>query len=366
MMLQVLKVQIGEPIRQLSISPNGNLLAIATSHTVTIAILPDSSHLGQIPNDPIKLKTYTVGPTTHVVSRSQVTNILWHPFGVEGNCLATVTVDGCIRLWEFNRDNKWSSDSPSLAIDLKKLVMGSSEEENFAPDRIGKSRRFSVDNVGLEVASACFGGSGASNESGWSAMTMWIAMKGGDVYALCPLLPSKWQPSATLISSLSTAAVAKVTSKQKGGSYEPDEERQSCDQLDWIRDVDGQDPILMDVEDEFPPEVYSRPSHPGPVPRLQGPFQILSEDADEELDLSDIHVIGASLDEEDFMGNDNSDSEADLVDEHGVSASVITLLTRNGRVYVCLDLEGVEGQWLPQKKVPFQRNFDLALCSCMY
>lgn len=229
--------------------------------------------------------------------------------------------------------------------------MGSSEEENFAPDRIGKSRRFSVDNVGLEVASACFGGTGASNESGWSAMTMWIAMKGGDVYALCPLLPSRWQPSATLIPSLSTAAVAKVALKQKGRSLESDEERHSNDQLDWIRDVDGQEPTLLDAENEFSPEIFRRPSHPGPVPRLQGPFQILSEDVDEDLELADIHVIAPKLDEKEFLGGNDSDSEADSIDENGTSASVIALMTRSGRVYVCLDLEGVEGQWLPRRKV---------------
>lgn len=294
-----------------------------------------------------------------MVSRSQVTNVLWHPFGVAGNCLATVTADASVRLWEFKRDNKWSSDSPSLAIDLKKLVMGSSEEENFAPDRIGKSRRFSVDNVGLEVASACFGGTGASNESGWAAMTMWIAMKGGDVYALCPLLPSRWQPSATLIPSLSTAAVAKAASKQKREFPKFDEERHSNDQLEWIRDVDDQEPALLDAENEFSPETFRRPSHPGPVPRLQGPFQILSEDVDEELELSDIHVIAPKLDEEEFLGGDGSDSEADSIDENGTSASVIALMTRSGRVYVSLDLEGVEGQWLPRKKVSFLVFHDL-------
>jgi len=267
--------------------------------------------------------------------------------------LATVTADASVRLWEFNRDNKWSSDSPSLALDLKKLIMGSSEEDSFAPDSIGKSRRFSVDNVGLEVASACFGGTGASNESAWSAMTMWIAMKGGDIYALCPLLPSRWQPSATLISSLSTAAVAKAASKGNEVSPELAEERQSIDQLEWIRDVDSQEPSLLDAEDEYSPEIFRRPFHPGPIPRLQGPFQTLSEDVDEDLDLSDIHVIAAKLDEEEFLGDDDSESDADLIDENGTSASVVALMTRSGRVYVCLDLEGVEGQWLPRRKVNY-------------
>ena len=349
--MQILTIALGEPIRQLSVSPNGDLLAIATAHAVQIALLPDSSHLGQIPNGAIKLKAFAVGPTTHVLSQSQVASILWHPCGVVGNCLVTVTVDAVIRLWEFNRDNRWSTDSPSLAIDLKKLVTGSSEEQDFTPGRT-RNRAFSLDSVGLEVASACFGGSGSSDESAWSATTLWFAMRGGDVYALCPLLPSKWQPPSTLLPCLSTAVVAKIALAQDESKSNLEEVRQSNDQYEWIRGIDSQDPAIVEGKDELSPdiEVYTRPTTPGAVPRLQGPFQMFSEDADEDLELSDIYVIAGKADSEALVGGDDSDTEQDWMDEHGVSAAAVCLLTRSGRVYVCLDPEGVEGQWLPRKR----------------
>lgn len=316
-----------------------------------IALLPDSSHLGQLPNGAIKLKAFAIGPTTHVLSQSQVASILWHPCGIAGNCLVTTTVDAVVRLWEFNRDNRWSTDGPTLAIDLKKLVMGSSEEQDFAPGRT-RNRAFSLDSVGLEVASACFGGSGASDESAWSATTLWFAMKGGDVYALCPLLPSKWQPPSTLIPSISTAVVEKIALIQDESQSNPEETRQLSDQYEWIRGIDSQDPLIMEGKDEHSPdiEVYSRPTIPGAIPRLQGPFQLFSEEADEDLELSDIHVIPGKIDAEALTSGDDSDSEPDWMEEHGVSAAVVCLLTRGGRVYICLDLEGVEGQWLPRKK----------------
>lgn len=315
-----------------------------------IALLPDSSFLGQIPNKTIKLKTYTVGPTIHVLSQPQITNLLWHPFGVGWNCLVTITADAVIRLWEFNRDNRWSSDSPSLAIDLKKLVTGSSEEESFAPDKFGRNRSFSSDAIGLEVASACFGGRGSSDESAWSAMTIWLAMKGGDVYALCPLLPSKWQPSSTLIPSLSTLTVAKAALHKNSDSEESGRYR---DQYDWIQNLDGQEPLVMRGERELSPqiEVYNRPSSRSAIPRLQGPFQLFSEDVDEDLELSDIYVIAGKLDAGELFDEDDSDSEDDWMDEAGISTAAVCLMTRSGRLYVCLDLEGVEGQWLPRKKV---------------
>lgn len=348
--VQILTIALGEPIRQLSVSPNGDLLTIATAHTVHIALLPDSSHLGQLPNGAIKLKAFAIGPTTHVLSQSQIASIIWHPCGVAGNCLVTITVDAVVRLWEFNRDNRWSTDSPTLAIDLKKLVTGSSEEQDFAPGRT-RNRAFSLDSVGLEVASACFGGSGSSDESAWSATTLWFAMKGGDVYALCPILPSKWQPPSTLMPSISTAVVGKKAMTQDESQYALEETRQYNDQYEWIRGMDSQDPAIVQGKDSFSPdiEVYNRPTAPGAVPRLQGPFQIFPEDTDEDLELSDIYVVAGKIDAEALISGDDSDSEPDWMDEHGISAAVVCLITRSGRVYVCLDLEGVEGQWLPRK-----------------
>ena len=277
--------------------------------------------------------------------------MLWHPCGVAGNCLVTVTMDAVVRLWEFNRDNRWSTDSPTLAIDLKKLVTGSSEEQDFAPGRT-RNRAFSLDSVGLEVASACFGGSGSSDESAWSATTLWFAMRGGDLYALSPILPSKWQPPSTLMPSISTAVVAKTALNPDEPPSNLEESRQYSDQYEWIRGMDSQDPTIVEGKDQFSPdvEVYTRPTTPGAIPKLQGPFQMFSEDVDEDLELSDIRVVAGKIDAEALTNGDDSESEIDWMDGHGVSAAVVCLLTRSGRVYVCLDLEGVEGQWLPRKK----------------
>ena len=341
---------MGERIRQLLVSPNGDLLAIATEHTLHIALLPDSSHLGQIPNKAIKLKTYMVGPTTHVLSQAQIKSVLWHPFGVSGSCLVTVTADAVARLWEFNTNNRWSFDNPSLAIDLRKLAYGSTEDQNYGPDGLGRNRRFSLDAVGLEVASACFGGIGMSDETPWSGMTLWVAMKDGDIYALCPLLPSKWQPSSTLIPALSASTVEMAATQQVEAA--PDfHQIQSRDQYHWTQSLDVQEPILIKGEREMSPdvEVYSRPEHPGPIPRLQGPFQMFSEESDAILELADIYVIAGKLEPEELMSESDSDSE-DYLEDPSIASAMVCLTTISGRIYVCLAPEDVEGQWLPRKK----------------
>lgn len=330
-------------------------MAIVTLHTIHVALLPDSNLLGQPNKGPLRIKPKMIGPTTHVVSQSSIASVLWHPYGVDGNCLVTLTEDAVVRLWEINFENSWSFDSPCVDIDLQKLASGSSEEEDFRPNELNRRRGFSVDGIGMDVASACFGGTGSSEESPWNAMTLWIAMKEGDIYALCPLLPEHWQPSSTTLASLSASAMSKQASIQEE-SLSSEESQQYEDQYIWISDIDSQDPrsVFGKGQLSYTTEIYTRPSRPS-VPRLQGPFQLLAED-DFDLDLTDIHVIAAKIDGEELMYGEEADSDSGLGmdDEGGLSASIICLSTKSARVYLCVDLVGVEGQWLPRSKVSHQ------------
>ena len=349
-MLQVLKANIGEPIRQLLLSPKEKLMAIVTSHTVHIAILPKPDLLNaQHNHEPLKLKTFTIGPTTHVLSQSSIARVLWHPLGEGGNCLVTITTDAVVRLWEFNTENRWSADRPALAIDLKKLMLATSEENDVLPNRSGRNKVFSSDAAGMDVASACFGGAGYGDESPWSAMTLWIAMQGGDIYALCPLLPERWQPPSNLLPSLSTAIVENKASKIIKEERDAFATQQYENQFRWVHDLDSQEPFLVPGESEQEPmiEIYRRPTELSPIARLQGPFQLFSEDFDEILELTDIHVIAAKINDDESNSDSDSISNSEKEDET-LSVPLLNLMTKEGRVYVCLDLEGVEAQWLPQ------------------
>ena len=346
---RILQTGIHEQIRQLVISPNGRLMAIATSHTVHLAILPDSSHLGQLPNTPIKLKVSTIGRTIHIVSQSPLASVLWHPLGVSGKCLVTVTVDGAVRLWELEEASlrRWSSDAPTVAIDLRKLALGTNSKESFAPDR-GKNRRFTTDAVGMDVASATFGGTGLDDEDPWASMTLWIAMKAGDLYALCPLLPFKWQPNPATVPAVSTSVVEQVSGLDDDDSASS-RSLQLRDQYHWVQSLDGQTPsrVALDAGNGQYAEVYKRPEDLPEIPKLQGPYQILADNDDDDIELCDILVVAAKANPDDAFSDDDSDSE---LDEDGLSATILVLTASNGRCYVCLDLEGVEGAWLPLKE----------------
>jgi nucleoporin NUP82 len=354
---QTIKTTVSDDIRQLIISPNGSFLAILTSHTIHIALLPDSSHLTSPDTTPMRLKTYTLGPTTHVTSQSALASALWHPLGVYGSCLVTVTEDAVVRLWEVSPTDRWSFDRPTLAIDLRKLADGTSLDQNFGASVSGMNKAFSPDSVEMEVASACFGGRGSG---GWSPMTLWVAMRQGDVYALCPLLPEKWSPPPMLIPSLSVSIVAKVAAMEDDPEVSEKDRLLSQQQLAWMSDLDKQTPTISEaLPAESPADIYTRPLKPGKIPKLQGPFQfeLSADESDNELDvlLTDIYVIGAKINAEELMLGEDEDLELSDIEQEGLSMNVICLLSTSGRVTVCLDMEDVQAQWLPQTKSKLRR-----------
>lgn len=370
-LLQVLSVPVSRPIKQILPSPNGAFLAIITDHTVHISVLPDSFHLSSIESSSIRLKTYQLGPTTHVIPESPVISALWHPLGLHTNltaCIVTITVDAAVRVWELDRNNHWSFDQPTLAVDLTKLVDGTSSDQDFKPGGFGKSKGFSADLIDMEVVSACFAGSGNEKEDAWAPMTLWVAMRPGDLYALCPLLPSKWQAPATTIPSLSSAIVPKLSALE-AADEDVEEQLIAChQQYEWLREIDDQEPMVVhpDAVDIEGADVYTRPEAPSAIPRLQGPYRFDTGDDWDDLDLCDILVIAAALDVEDLMMGEDEQLAVEASEQDKLSATVICLTNSSGRVHISLELDGVEGQWLPKARknsfrTPISEPADLVL-----
>ncbi|PYH45857.1 uncharacterized protein BP01DRAFT_422918 [Aspergillus saccharolyticus JOP 1030-1] len=345
---KILLTPVHENIRQLIPSPNGAFLAIVADHTVFIAVLPDPSHLAGTDTSPIRIKTYQLGPTTHVIPESPVVSALWHPLGLHSNlagCLVTVTEDAAVRVWEIDRNNHWSFDRPTLAVDLRKLIDGTSCDQDYAPSGFGRNKGFSADYIDMEVASAAFGGTGTAKEDAWAPMTLWVAMRPGDLYALCPLLPTKWRAPLTTVPALSTAILPKLASLQEDPAEYEDELAACRQQFDWLTEIDNQEPLLTNVDADY--EVRTRPAAPSAIPKMQGPFRFDTGDEIDDLDLCDILVVAARADLDALMVGE----EVDLVEAEGkdrLSATVICLSSGSGRIYVCLELDGVEGQWLPK------------------
>lgn len=350
--VQTLDVQVYYQIRHLAISPSGLFLAVCTEHTVHIAVLPPSSRLRDLDRSPLKLKTYHLGPTIHVIPESPLASVLWHPLAASTgstDCIVTITAEAAVRVWELDRSNKWSFERPKLAIDLRKLADGVSCEQNFEPSGFGKSRGFSVDDFDMEVSAACFGGRGRDDEDAWASMTLWTAMRNGDIYALCPLLPSKWKPTTTTIPSLTTTAVSRMA-LIAGEEADMDERRAADQQYEWVQEIDNDEPQLLESTDSLGDfEVRNRPQNPSAIPRLQGPFTVVPEDMNSEIEISDIYVFPSKLDEEQLYTDEEDDGEFELRDPNVVPFTTICVATPEDEVWLAIDLDGISGQWLPKK-----------------
>lgn len=265
------------------------------------------------------------------------------------DCIVTVTAEAAARVWELDRSNKWSFERPALAIDLRKLADGVSCDQDFEPSGFGKTRGFSVDDFDMEVSAACFGGRGQEDEDAWASMTLWTAMRNGDIYALCPLLPSRWKPTSTTIPSLSVAAVSRMASIA-GEDAQKDERRAADQQYEWVQEIDNDDPLLLESTDPLGDiEVRLRPQNPSAIPRLQGPFAIQPEDDATDIEVSDILVFPAKLDEQELLAGEDDDEEFDQFLSSGVPFTTICVATPENELWFAIDLDGVSGQWLPKR-----------------
>jgi nucleoporin NUP82 len=343
-MYRTLKVSIHLPIERLTISPSGEFLAVSTSHTVHIVCLPHHTILATQDNRELKPKTYQVGPTTHVLEESRIASVLWHPLGYHGHCLVTITQAGVVRLWEVNRVDRSSFNEPTLSIDLEKLANAQTDEEDLSASKFGTSKGFSPDSVDLEVASACFGDSpDQEGVHGWAPMTLWIATVAGAVYALCPLLPTKWQlveapGSTTFIQTLTSSININYADVMEDAEAPKDDKITANKQNSWLRDLLYQEPLEEELDGDII-KVFTRPKSVPAVPFLQGPFSIIPEV--EDFELSDMVVYSFKT------FSTGTDDEA----AEGLPATVVCLLTDICQVHVCLDLEGIVGRWLPSPGV---------------
>ncbi|KAF2004103.1 hypothetical protein P154DRAFT_427758 [Amniculicola lignicola CBS 123094] len=338
---RTLKVSIPLPITQLVMSPYGDYMAVATSHTVHVVTLPDSSLLETDDTEPLKQKTFQIGPTTHVREESPVASVLWHPLGYRGHCLVTITKEAVVRLWELNRTDRMSFSEPALSVDLKKLANAEDDTENVTASKYGARKGFSPDSVELEVTSACFSGLPEQEGiHGWAPMTLWIAMREGYVHALCPLLPSKWQllesaGASTFMGTLATSIHAYCGDIDHNPHANAEDKETSRKQLSWLMDFTDRDPFHEATLTGESVTIYTRPNSVPAYPLLQGPFSITSDI--DEFELSDLTVFSLKT------FSDGTDEEA----AEGIPAAVLCLLTATSQVHICLDLEGIVGRWLP-------------------
>ena len=194
----------------------------------------------------------------------------------------------------------------------------------------------------MEMATCCFGGVGSPEEDGWSSMTLWIAMRNGDLYALCPFLPSQW-----VMSKLQTSQMF-ATIESADVEFQDNEEHQKGDvtvkdqQSEWAADILQQQREQAEYSMDADEYTYERPFANTAVPALQGPY-CFEPDSEMIWDITDIFAVAPTVDDEQHA----LAPETTLLDEsRGVPVSVISVATSDGQIHICLDIADTQPRWL--------------------
>lgn len=351
-------------------------MVIVTTHTAYVAVLPDPLHLeldassdpGFVQRGAIRLKSFQLGPTAHVLEASRLVSVLWHPLSETLRpCLVTVTQDAAVRVWEVNRADRWSFNQPASSVDLKKLAKARSIEENIEASEFGASRDFSPDYVEMEVAAASFGGLAGKSGNPWSSMTLWVAMTAGDIYALSPLLPSRWQTHSGHLKALALDVAAIELEHVHPSRVERRRYRRLNKWIIALEECELNSNGSTGTQNCA--KLYGRPASFGPIPDLQGPFDIKPslDGCSDITDLLAVDVTNAArglYTYSDSKDGDDSDAYDDDSESSSVTSSsfasprcdnacfeLIYILTEASEVHICLGTDIVRGRWLPSAKV---------------
>lgn len=189
-----------------------------------------------------------------------------------------------------------------------------------------RGRGFSADPEEMEPASCCFGG----GHQGWRPFTLYILMRGGDIYALSPLVPSRWNASREYLQNLSLDITADLESLDETATMQ--EKVVLRQQTKWINDVLNQESNLATAfgnASRKVPTCLTRPETVGGAPLLQGPF--LFQPAPLEFPGVQYHAC-------------------DIFHVEAGALGVIGILFSNGKVDICLEFELLGAKWVGWRK----------------
>lgn len=188
------------------------------------------------------------------------------------------------------------------------------------------TRGFYAGQGDMEPMSCCFG----EGRQGWRPFTLYILMRGGDIYALTPLVPSRWGASREYLQNLSLDITADLESLDENTTMR--ERLVLRQQMKWINHVLNQEKNLaaFGSTSNKTPTCLTRPGEDkASSPLLQGPF--LFQPVPLEFPGKGYHAC-------------------DIFHVEAGALGVIGVLYSNGKVDICLEFELLGAKWVDKKK----------------
>ncbi|EPS40295.1 hypothetical protein H072_5906 [Dactylellina haptotyla CBS 200.50] len=288
-------------ISQIIKSADGETMIVVGEYDVGIALLPAPGVVAPGARSKIALKYYKLGPDSSSKEKSKILRAIFHPLGARP-----------VYEVEFNKEGSFVE--PSEAFDLKHML------------GIERSSSYLIDDV--EPVSMCFGGVGSI----WSIFTLYILMRNGEIYSICPFLPSKWMLDSDFMEELKYELQINQEIRDSADSTIPGLEKHNAKQICfWIHEISRLIRVQSlsmknpEIEDEPAGFILPKPSLPEfEAPLLQGPYLLQpapEEVLDETVFASDIARIGAA------------------------QYAVIAVAWSTGKVDLLLEFDGVAPRW---------------------
>ncbi|EJD01179.1 uncharacterized protein FOMMEDRAFT_110790 [Fomitiporia mediterranea MF3/22] len=310
-------------IRQISLSPNKKLLAVAGVSQVALVVLPRAG-FSKFGTSRIDCKSLHIGPYYHSNLSSPLVKIDWHPWGEAGSTLLVMTADGRLREYNVSLD----PDEPRKMLD-------------FVPEK--KHGSFAaVDESEREVASFTFG----KGKADWGPLTLYALMKSGDIYAICPYLPENSSVPSSYLHALECFVSAKEEFvAESNGDLDESFSAIYNYQRKYVNALLKQLPpgstissTSQSVPIRAPRSCPGRPLRQGPFLLQPSPPELKDSPGGYATDIAYL-TLGSA-----FSGpDDQSDDEASSLSSERLG--VLLVAFQDGRVDVYLDLEKVEAKW---------------------
>lgn len=226
-----------------------------------------------------------------------------------------LTSDAFVRVYDIIMDQEATCEVPEQVFDLNSLAGRERQRTSFIPDP-----------ESFEPASCCF----ASGDLSWCPFSLYILMRGGDIYALCPIVPSRWIPSENYLNSLQRELSTQLEALEDFTDVTRSGRLTLRQQAKWLEEVLNQQtarwsPSINRRDQEF---YFTRPESVSPSPKLQGPF--LLQPAPVDTSVEEVYAC-------------------DIIHTTSDPVATISVVWSNANIDVFLEFEPIQAKWVGKK-----------------
>lgn len=226
-----------------------------------------------------------------------------------------LTSDAFIRVYDITMDQEATCEVPDQVFDLNSLSGRERQRTSFIPDP-----------ESFEPASCCF----ASGDLSWHPFSLYILMRGGDIYTLCPIVPSRWVPSENYLHNLQRELITHLEALEDSKDVTRSDRLALRQQAKWLEEVLNQETARrsssFNRRDQEP--YFTRPESVTPTPQLQGPF--LMQPAPLDISAEEVYAC-------------------DIIHTTSDPVATISVVWSNANIDVFLEFEPIQARWVGKK-----------------